>query len=408
VTQDIDLWFENLTDEQLRAALGDVGATYVPQIGLNPPMFAGGGVELFDIVLTMSGLESFAEELEHCVDVALENIEVKVLSLERILASKRAANRSKDRLVIPVLEDTLFARDAVGKRDTHGQDTRETTLLVGFDSAWTAANSGALVGALYLSDGTFQSLGLPQAVNFAQATEVIQQWQSASVTQTIILLDQPTVVTNKGGQRPVENIVGNPVGRRHGGVQPSNTGKLSMFGPDAPVWPFVRRFGLPQDPLTYQGRSQVIETYPVLTMIALGWTMDPAGRLPKYNPRRPGFSLADWQFVCEKARIEIEPALPTIGDWLRGLHRNPDPGKRDQDYLDACICLIVAIHLVRGHTCMMVGNRENGYMVVPFGERLWRELELRCKQTGLRTEEWVRLSDQSLAPSKQADSGSPE
>ena len=30
-----------------------------------------------------------------------------------------------------------------------------TTLLVGFDSAWTPTNSGALVGVLHLDDGTF-------------------------------------------------------------------------------------------------------------------------------------------------------------------------------------------------------------------------------------------------------------
>jgi hypothetical protein len=35
--------------------------------------------------------------------------EIKVLSLELILASKVAANRPKDRLTIPVLRDTMAA-----------------------------------------------------------------------------------------------------------------------------------------------------------------------------------------------------------------------------------------------------------------------------------------------------------
>ena len=38
---------------------------------MNPPMFVGRGVELFDIVLTMHGLDSFEQELKNCVDVAL-------------------------------------------------------------------------------------------------------------------------------------------------------------------------------------------------------------------------------------------------------------------------------------------------------------------------------------------------
>ncbi|MBI4324950.1 MAG: hypothetical protein HY674_06765 [Chloroflexi bacterium] len=76
---------------------------------MNPPMLAGGGVELFDIVLILHGLGPFAEELRNCVDVALGRDKLKVLRVDRILASKRAANRAKDRLVIPVLEDSLAA-----------------------------------------------------------------------------------------------------------------------------------------------------------------------------------------------------------------------------------------------------------------------------------------------------------
>jgi hypothetical protein len=109
VTQDVDLWFEDLSDPSIRKALKEVDAAYVAPSVLNPPMFAGGGVELFDIVLTMHGLGSFAEELQNCVDVALGRHKLKILRVDRILASKRAANRAKDRLVIPVLEDSLAA-----------------------------------------------------------------------------------------------------------------------------------------------------------------------------------------------------------------------------------------------------------------------------------------------------------
>ena len=109
VTQDVDLWFEDLSDPRIREALEEVGAAYVPPSILNPPMFAGGGVELFDIVLTMDGLKAFAGELRNCVDVPLGRHKLNVLRLDRILASKRAANRPKDQLVIPVLEDALAA-----------------------------------------------------------------------------------------------------------------------------------------------------------------------------------------------------------------------------------------------------------------------------------------------------------
>jgi hypothetical protein len=107
VTQDIDLWFEDLSDPRLATALRDVGAAYVPPFTLNPPMLAGEGAELFDIVLRMDGLGSFAQELPNCIDLPLGRYHLKVLKLERILTSKRAAARPKDQLVLPVLEASL-------------------------------------------------------------------------------------------------------------------------------------------------------------------------------------------------------------------------------------------------------------------------------------------------------------
>lgn len=107
VTQDVDLWFEDLSDPKISQALQAVGAAYVPPFGLNPPMLAGAGSELFDIVLRMDGLGKFADEIKNCIEVPLGRDKIKVLSLERILASKQAANRPKDKLVIPVLKDAL-------------------------------------------------------------------------------------------------------------------------------------------------------------------------------------------------------------------------------------------------------------------------------------------------------------
>jgi hypothetical protein len=109
VTQDVDLWFKSLAHPGIGKALRKVDAVYVAPLGLNPPMFAGDGVDLFDIVLNMDGLEDFDKELKNAVDVPLDRVRVKVLPLERILASKQAANREKDRLTIPVLRDALAA-----------------------------------------------------------------------------------------------------------------------------------------------------------------------------------------------------------------------------------------------------------------------------------------------------------
>jgi hypothetical protein len=116
VTQDVDLWFENLGEQKISRALQEVGAAYVPPSNFNPPMLAGTGAELFDIVIRMDGLGAFADEIKNCVEISLGRHQLKVLALERILASKIAANRAKDKLTIPVLRDALAATQSMKRR----------------------------------------------------------------------------------------------------------------------------------------------------------------------------------------------------------------------------------------------------------------------------------------------------
>ena len=111
-----------------------------------------------------------------------------------------------------------------------------TIALVGFDSAWTRTNKGALVGLLRRDDGTFHDLGPPRTVDYPQAQGAILKWQTEQApTATIVLLYQPIIVENPKGQRPVENIVGSPVSLRYGGTQPANTARKEMFGKEAPL-----------------------------------------------------------------------------------------------------------------------------------------------------------------------------
>lgn len=107
VTQDVDLWFKDLTDPKIKKVLRKVGGTYIPPIGLNPPTFAGKGLELFDIVTTMHGLGDFTSELKNTIEVPLGSVKVKVLLLERIIKSKETIGREKDLLSLPVLKDAL-------------------------------------------------------------------------------------------------------------------------------------------------------------------------------------------------------------------------------------------------------------------------------------------------------------
>lgn len=108
VTQDIELWFKDLSDTGIKKSLKKVNGTLVPSVGLNPPMFAGKHVELFDIVLNMHGLKKFEEEMKNTIKIPLDNVCVRVLKLERIIKSKQALGREKDKIVLSVLKDALI------------------------------------------------------------------------------------------------------------------------------------------------------------------------------------------------------------------------------------------------------------------------------------------------------------
>jgi predicted RNase H-like nuclease len=182
-------------------------------------------------------------------------------------------------------------------------------------------------------------------------------------------------------------------------MQPANRSKKEMFGTEAPVWEFLKRFGGAANPLGPIAGTLVIETYPVLAMIALNWTQPelspqgrPAGRLPKYNPERnKTFSPSDWQYVCGQASVAIsDRGLKEIVQWIDGIALKAPPRKCDQDGLDACICLLVALHLAEGKDCLMVGDPQTGYIVVPGNVELSNELATRCNKTDRVPSEWVR------------------
>lgn len=114
VTQDIDLWFAHPGDTKMLRALDKAGVVYIPPSESNPPLLAGEGADLFDIVVHMHGLRSFADEARHAGVVKIGRLEVPVLPLARVIASKEAADRPKDRAILPVLRDALRVLEAPG------------------------------------------------------------------------------------------------------------------------------------------------------------------------------------------------------------------------------------------------------------------------------------------------------
>jgi hypothetical protein len=72
----------------------------------------------------MDGLRSFDQELRDTQIVRIGKAKVRVLPLARIIASKKATNRTKDRLILPVLEDALATWKQARSRSRRGSRSK--------------------------------------------------------------------------------------------------------------------------------------------------------------------------------------------------------------------------------------------------------------------------------------------
>jgi hypothetical protein len=78
------------------------------------------------------------------------------------------------------------------------------TLLVGFDSAWTAGNSGEIAGLLQESGGPCREIDLTQLVNYRRARElrhaieVISEMVYYDLSTTALCSGSVTICINRG------------------------------------------------------------------------------------------------------------------------------------------------------------------------------------------------------------------
>ncbi|HEV8239932.1 MAG TPA: hypothetical protein VGS57_11240 [Thermoanaerobaculia bacterium] len=115
-TQDLDVVYRRTADnlDRLEALLGDLDAFARDPAGRklrpNRSHLEAGGVLLlttrlgpFDPMAKLADGRGFEELLAHSVMVEDEGLALRVLDLPTLIEVKAAANRAKDRLVLPVL-----------------------------------------------------------------------------------------------------------------------------------------------------------------------------------------------------------------------------------------------------------------------------------------------------------------
>ena len=260
--------------------------------------------------------------------------------------------------------------------------------FIGFDSAWSKNNRGAICAAQFDGSQLLREHP-PELLTFAQASEYVRHLHSTS-DYTLIAIDQPTIVPNATGMRPVEKVAASVVSWVGGGVQPANRSKAELFGNDAPIWSFLTTGEVQQDPFSnIEARIGVhaIEVFPALSLPAMHEKFCGRKLAAKYNPaNRKKFKPDDWTLVCDVAmslckQASLELLWHAMSDCsgLSKLHKN------DQDRVDAVLCLTIALawHRRVDLKLAVIGDLRTGYIVTVINDITTMRLRQSAAKNGV-------------------------
>lgn len=240
--------------------------------------------------------------------------------------------------------------------------------FTGFDSAWSSANRGAICELLLSEDGSLRLVGEPAVVDWDAASARARR--EMKINLQVWAIDQPLLVNNKEGCRPVERDLARALMANFGcGAHSSNLG-LSAWAEGAPIWKFMhvlQENGFVHSPMEVPGASQgrfFFECYPHPAVLGL-FDLD---RILKYKVEHR--NSEDWQRLIGLLRSLASSELPiqNIGDFVHeGLHHN----KKNEDKLDSLVSAYVAAYWWRFgvERSTAIGDLSTGYMVTPHSKR---------------------------------------
>jgi predicted RNase H-like nuclease/L-amino acid N-acyltransferase YncA len=249
--------------------------------------------------------------------------------------------------------------------------------VTGFDSAWSRKNRGA-VAHIVAGNGAMQFIE-PRTASFEEALASINEvGKNANVH--IVGIDQPLIVPNQAGCRPVERAFQPLLSSVRGAIQPANRGKSDLFGDDAPIWTFLGALNADVDWSHAIGAASgryAIEIYPAAALLGLLPHFLGRKLAAKYNPTNQTFNLADWRLVCDSlASLAAELEIVGLPDWASAHGQISKPRKPDQDCLDAVICAVVTYLWWRYgfERSIVVGDLRTGYIVTPSNPAMTKRL----------------------------------
>ena len=292
----------------------------------------------------------------------------------------RARKESKDLSSIVPLKEM---RDPKPPGPKPPKKSARGAIIFGFDSAWANNHKGAIC-AIGIDQGGKCSFHEPELVYFPGALEYIRERQQ-DYAYSLAAIDQPTIVRNETGSRPVDRVAGSLIGYTGGGTQPANLSKAALFGEHSPFMHFLSELGAVEDPLAARAAKVgnfMIEVYPALALPSLHSPFAEQLGAPKYNPEKENFRPEDWKAVtevvaCLARRHKIE-GLEDKANKLGGeKYKTKKLAKAAQDCLDAAICALVGYLWRFGPSgeVAMIGDLDSGYMITPISGDTRERLE---------------------------------
>jgi len=267
---------------------------------------------------------------------------------------------------------------------------QSSTVIFGFDSAWTdAPKAPGAICAIAFDDHGQVEFHEPRLVSFAEARVFIEALRQ-DFAVSIVALDQPTIVPNASGSRPVDKVAASLVSFVGGGVQPANRSKIGMFCDGAPIWSFLKELSAIQNPSEARAARAghfLIEVFPALALPSLESGFAHRLRAPKYNPQNRGkFRLVDWRSVARVIQGTAEEfGVDGLAKWALQMSANGQPRKADQDRLDAALCALIGLTWRAGPvtSSALLGDLHTGYMVTPVSDATRNRLERAATRYGV-------------------------
>jgi len=250
---------------------------------------------------------------------------------------------------------------------------RNKMIFSGFDSAWSARNSGAICELVMKEDGPLQLDRFPFVANWDQAIAQASQGRAADLH--IWAIDQPICVRNESGCRPVERDLSRALMAHFGcGAYPANLSN-PCWQSGARIWEFVRALdenNYLHNPMAIPSAKSgryYFECYPHPAVLGV-FGLD---RIVQYKFRHR--NAGEWRRIIGLLRSLAISAFP-VRNICSFVRENLPQNKPNEDKLDAIISAYSAAYWWKFgiERSTMIGDLSTGYIVTPHSKGTYDDI----------------------------------